>query len=84
MAYPQHRPGYYMPSPGATGPLRTVLTGTLAFDSPPLVSGLRSYPGTLSHFSFQPGTGEYRPGTLTFDGSARDTQVWAASLVAFA
>ena len=75
------RPLYSPPTPGVYGPLSYVLTGALTFDSPPLVSGLRSYPGTLSHFSFQPGTGEYSPGLLTFDGSARDSEV---ALVMFA
>jgi len=68
-------PVYSTPNPGTYTSSRTFLTGTLAFDSPPLVSGLRSYPGTLSHFSFQPGSGEYSSGLLTFDGSARDAEV---------
>ena len=68
-------PTYSTPTLGTYSSPRTFLTGTLAFDSPPLVSGLRSYPGTLSHFSFQPGSGEYGPGMLTFDGSARDAEV---------
>jgi len=74
-------PVYSTPTLGAYSSSRTFLTGSLAFDSPPLVSGLRSYPGTLSHFSFQPGTGEYSPGLLTFDGSARDAEVRLADVL---
>ena len=74
-------PVYSKPTPAAYSPPRTILTGTLAFDSPPLVSGLHSYPGTLSHFSFQPGSGEYSPGMLTFDGSARDAGVRIANIM---
>ena len=77
----RRHPGYSTPpTPSGYSPLDNVLTGTLMFDSPPLVSGLRSNPGTLSHFSFQPGTGDYSPGLLTFDGSAHDAKVrWTRS-----
>ena len=68
-------PGHSNPGAYASPPASTSLTGTLAFNSPPLVSGLRSTPGSLSHFSYQPGAGPYSPGTLSFDGLARDSAV---------
>ncbi len=71
-------PGAYA-SPCASGNL----TGMLIFDSPPLVIGLRSSPGTLSHFSYQPGAGPYSPGTLSFDGLARDSAVRSPSQSSF-
>ena len=77
----EHRyPGSSTPGAYASPAASRTLTGMLVFDSPPLVSGLRSTAGTLSHFSYQPGAGPYSPGTLSIDGMARDSAVRSLSL----